>query len=319
VSVVIPTFNHARFVVQAVDSALRQTVEPADVVVVDDGSTDDTRSRLAPYFDRIRYLVQPNQGVSAARNLGVRAGRGGFVAFLDSDDVWHPRKLERQMAAFDRHADLGLLGTAMFEWPAAAFPGAGDNLESTVTRVSWPDLVVRNYLVTSSVVVRRTLLERAGEFDTRMQGPEDRDLWLRVAEHAAVGNLDEPLTGYRSVEGSLSKRPAACAAGMQRLLQKLDERNVWQGRWLLRRKAYSYVHHSCAYVYAAAGRPRTAVAKSLRSLVWYPIPYRRREVGVPFERVLRLIVNLLRVGGLKPAESPRATEPNGALCEISTV
>src|SRR5205085_8827028 len=102
----------------------------------------------------------------------------------------------------------------------------------------------RNYLTTSSVVVRREVLDRAGRFDSTLQGPEDRDLWIRVAEAAPIANLDLCLTGYRDVVGSVSKQAERCEAGMLRILSKLDAQKVWRGRWLLRRKAYSYVYHS---------------------------------------------------------------------------
>src|SRR5262245_24730960 len=96
VSVVIPTFNRAHLITGAIESVLAQTLPPLEIIVVDDGSTDDTPERLAPYLDRIVFLGQENRGVSAARNAGIQAARGNLIAFLDSDDVWHPRKIEIQ-------------------------------------------------------------------------------------------------------------------------------------------------------------------------------------------------------------------------------
>src|SRR5436305_5180727 len=97
VSVVIPTYNCGGLVAEAVGSVLAQSRLPAEIIVVDDGSRDDTRERLAPFGDRIRYVCQANQGVSAARNLGVQHARGEVIAFLDADDIWHPRRLELQL------------------------------------------------------------------------------------------------------------------------------------------------------------------------------------------------------------------------------
>lgn len=312
VSVVIPTYNRGRLLVQSVASVLAQTVPAAEILVIDDGSTDDTAQRLAPYLDRVRYLPQRNQGVSAARNHGVRAATGALLAFLDSDDVWHPRKLELQLRVFERQLELGMLGTHSFAWPAAAFPAVNGE---RVTNVSWEQLAVRNYLVTSSILARREVLERAGPFDTGLQGPEDRDLWLRVAALAPVANLELPLTGYRQVAGSLSKQAVACQTGMLKILRKLDDSDAWRGRRLLRRKAYSYVNHSCAYLHGAAGNYPTSLLNSLRSLAWYPLPYRREEVDIAAERPRRMLVNLLRWLGLKPAEPPSvaAEEADDAL------
>src|SRR5712664_3388839 len=97
VSVIIPTYNCARFVVEAIESVLAQTVVPTEIVVVDDGSVDDTQERLRSYHGRIRYFRQGNGGVSAARYRGMREAQQEFIAFLDADDVWHPRKLELQL------------------------------------------------------------------------------------------------------------------------------------------------------------------------------------------------------------------------------
>ncbi len=312
VSVVIPSFNSAHLVTQAIESVLAQTVVPAEVLVVDDGSADDTRERVAPYAPRVRYLHQSNQGVSAARNRGVAAATQPFVAFLDADDVWHPHKTELQMGAFERHPELGLVGTGHFAWPADSFPDVGGGGTGAITSVSWSQLVVRNYLSTSSIVARRAVLREAGPFDTAMQGPEDRDLWLRVAETAPVANLELPLMGYRDVQGSVSKQGARCQAGMLRILEKLDERAAWGGRWLLRRKSYSYVYHACACIYAGAGEHAESLSCSLKSLLWYPLPYGRGEVTTRGERLRRLLVNFLRWAGLKRGPTPRPTAPRRA-------
>ena len=320
VSVVIPTYNSARFVTQAIDSLLAQTAPPAEIIVVDDGSTDDTRDRLLPYRGRILYLPQQNGGVSAARNHGVQRATGAFVAFLDADDVWHPRKLELQMEAFRRQPELGLLGTDCFDWPARSFPEVNPATATGVDVIPWEWLVVRNYLSTSSVVVRRALLERVGPFDTGMQGPEDRDLWLRVAEIAPVGNLHLPLMGYRLVPGSVSKQAHRCQAGMRRILDRVGERRGWGGRWWLRRKAHSYIDHSCAYLFDAAGNRGTALLNLVQSFAWYPFPYRRDEVATRFERPKRLLVVLLRLLGLKrTAPTPPAALEEGDLDAVAAL
>src|SRR3990167_8128796 len=109
VSVVIPTYNYARYLPQAIDSVLGQTYPHIEVVVVDDGSTDESRDVLRAYGSRIRWVQQERQGVSAARNRGVRESRGDLVAFLDADDRWLPTKLERQVARWCNEPELGLV------------------------------------------------------------------------------------------------------------------------------------------------------------------------------------------------------------------
>src|SRR4051794_21607577 len=233
VSVIIPTYNSAALVTAAVESALAQTNPPAEIIVIDDGSTDDTRERLSRY--RVRYFPQQNQGVAAARNLGLREATGELIAFLDADDVWHPRKLELQIAAIEANTHLVLLGTTLFDWPVEQPTKV--NRTGVIKPIPWRKLAVKNHLVTSSIVVRRTALAQTGDFDTALQGPEDHDLWLRLAEAGVVATLDLPLTGYRQVPGSLSRQATTMRAGMRQILRKLDQRQAWRGERWLRRKA----------------------------------------------------------------------------------
>jgi glycosyltransferase involved in cell wall biosynthesis len=297
VTVVVPTYNSGHLVGDALASVLAQTVPPEAVIVIDDGSTDDTAARLAQYGARVRAIRQPNQGVSATRNRGVREARSEFVAFLDADDVWHPRKLEVQLSVLRARPDFGLLGTRTYPWPGEVPELLGEPAAVPLVPVSWELLAVRNVFVTSSVLVRRAVLERVGEFDTRLQGPEDHDLWLRVAEVAPAANLDLPLTGYRDIPGSLSKQARRMEEGMLRIIAKLGERGAWRGRPWLRRKAYSMVYHQSAYMYGQAGAHGVAVGRSLRSLACYPWPYRAGECKAAFERPKWLIRSLLNLLG----------------------
>lgn len=295
VTVVVPSYNSGHLIGEAVASVLAQTVPPEVVIVVDDGSTDDTADRLARSGARVRYIHQPKQGVSAARNRGLREARSEFVAFLDADDVWHRRKLELQLAVLRAKSDVGLVGTSTYSWPGKAPELSRQPTEGRLVPVPWELLAVRNVFVTSSVLIRRTVLDRVGEFDTRLQGPEDHDLWLRVAEVTRTGNLDVPLTGYRDVPGSLSKQPRRMEEGMLRIIAKLGARGAWRGRSWLRRKAYSLVYLQSAYMYGQAGAHRTAIARSIRSIACYFWPYRASECKASFERpkwLLRSLINL---------------------------
>ncbi|HJZ56525.1 MAG TPA: glycosyltransferase [Gemmataceae bacterium] len=308
VSVVIPSFNCGRLVVQAVESVLAQTSRPTEIIVVDDGSTDDTRERLVRYRDYVRYVYQPNQGVSAARNHGIRLATQEFVAFLDADDVWHPLKMQLQMPLFGQSPAPPMVGSSQFDWPASRFPDVDLARPFRVSAMDWAYLVVKNDLPTSSIVVRRSVLERVGPFDLSLQGPEDRDMWLRVAEIAPIARVELPLMGYRDVPGSVSKQADRCRTGLLRILRKQDQTGRWRGRWLLRRKAYSYVYHTCSEIYNTGGRYPAAAANCLKSLLWYPLAYRPVEVTTRAERPKRLAVSLLRWCRLKAPARPRPAE-----------
>jgi glycosyltransferase involved in cell wall biosynthesis len=302
ISVVIPTYNRGPLLVEAIVSVLAQTVAPLEILVIDDGSTDDTRERLVPYLDRIEYVLQENRGVSAARNRGVESARGELIAFLDADDVWHPRKLERQLASLAESPHLGLLGTGVFDLPSPRLTEVSAIGSGSLAVVSWSQLVVKNYFVTSSIVARRDILVRAGLFDTELQGPEDYDLWLRVAEVAPVANLEVPLTGYRMVQEGLSRQATTMHACMKRILWKVDTRRAWRERRWLRRKAYSYFNYSTAYMFGVSGEQTKALFGVLKSFVWYPWPYRRTEVRMSWARLKLLAVAFLRLLGALPRE-----------------
>jgi glycosyltransferase involved in cell wall biosynthesis len=306
VSVVIPTYNSGRLVVEAIASALAQTHQPAEVIVVDDGSTDDTRARMAAFESPVRYVYQENQGVAAARNRGIREATGEFVAFLDADDVWHPRKLEIQLECLRRNPELGLVGTSTVDWPNEPFPSGERFANPEPALVRLKDLVVRNQFVTSSVLVRRPVLDRIGEFDRALHGPEDYDLWLRVAQATAVANLPLPLTGYRDVPASLGKQAVTMERGIGIILEKLHSAGAFRGRWLLERKAWSFYRYTCAYMYGSAGSHSTAIWLMVRSLIGYPLPYRRHEVRMPLARVRMLARACVRmIARAKPAEARR--------------
>jgi glycosyltransferase involved in cell wall biosynthesis len=311
-SVVIPAYNSGRYLVQAIKSAASQTVPPSEIIVVDDGSTDDTRERLAPYAGRVTYIPQENQGASAARNRGVEAATGELIAFLDADDVWHPRKTEIQLQAMAERPELGLLGSGTFDWPTREFPAVAPQA-AVVRPISWSHLVVRTTLATSSVIARRRTLERVGPFDVTLQGPEDRDLFLRVAEVTAVAEINLALTGYRNSPGSLSKQVKTCEMGMRKILRRLDDRGAWGSCSPLRRKSYSYMYHNCSYLHGALRDYPRALAYQWRSFGWYPLPYHPDEVSTAFERPKRLAVNVLRWLRLKsPEPQPLGTFVDGS-------
>ncbi len=195
VSVIIPAFNAEKYVRETLDSVLAQTYPALEVIVVDDGSTDSTPSILSEYGERIRVIRQPNRGSAVARNVAVSAANGAWVAFIDADDLWRPEKLSRQMECCTRypvsHTDSVCFGEAM----------AGEVLRSSVTtpyagRVL-PQLLVRNFISNSTVMMRRELYLQYGGLNESLHGVEDWALWLRVCADHELGYLPEPVVRYR--------------------------------------------------------------------------------------------------------------------------
>lgn len=207
VSIIIPTYNHARFIVQAVEAALAQTYPALEIIVVDDGSTDETAALLEPYQGQITVLHQSNSGVAAARNAGVQIAQGEYYLFLDADDWIPPHKLAKQMAVFQTNPELGVVYSA---WQYIAEKDghvlgemrpqkAGDVLEDLLLR--------RFHCVPGAAIVRRVPLEQVGLFDPDCPAAADTDLWVRLAYAGYhFGYVNEPLLHYRQVSGSMSNQ-----------------------------------------------------------------------------------------------------------------
>jgi glycosyltransferase involved in cell wall biosynthesis len=192
VSVVIPTFNRAAFVVQAIESVLAQTYPHQEIIVVDDGSTDQTAQVLSAYNGRISCVITPHRGPSAARNAGLRAARGERIAFLDSDDLWLPDKLQQQMIFCRENPTVAICQTEEI-WMRN-----GTRLPQKAKHKKYSGWIFEQCLPLcivspSAVLIHRTVFDRVGAFDESMQACEDYDLWLRIAAHYPVYLVDEPL------------------------------------------------------------------------------------------------------------------------------
>jgi glycosyltransferase involved in cell wall biosynthesis len=208
VSVIVPVYNRPVYVRQAVDSALAQECPGGfEVIVVDDGSTDDTPQVLAGYGDRIRVVRQRNGGAAAARNAGIGAAQGEYFALLDSDDLWMPGKLAAQVALLDAHPDAGFAHSDVEEFFEG---GTGKRWTRRPEIVSGDVLKVllrRNVIHTMSVMIRRRAIEEVGDFDPRYPPCEDWDLWLRICEHRPVVGDARPWVRTRVHEGGISADP----------------------------------------------------------------------------------------------------------------
>jgi len=233
VSVVIPAYNSSSFLVEAIDSALDQTYPVCEIIVVDDGSTDNTTHVLREYIQqgKIVYVHKKNGGPAAARNLGIARSKGEFIALLDADDIWLPEKLKRQMRLFQNehialvYSDMEFFGAATkykscFE--------AGNPFRGDVAKM----LINGNFIPTSSVVIRKSVFVEVGGFneDTHFFAVEDYHLWLRVAARYGFDFSDSILVRYRVHGAQISRNVVKTYRGLRTVYGDLL-RHVLMQQW----------------------------------------------------------------------------------------
>lgn len=283
VSVIIPNYNYARFLPQAIDSALAQTYSPVEVIVVDDGSQDDSLTVLKAYGARLRWVSQRNQGVAAARNHGVRLSQGSYLAFLDADDYWLPAKLERQLARLRQNPALGLVycGTAEFN-ETGSLSLRQDGIEGAVLA----DLLLLRrpafFGGGSGFVVPRALFDEVGGFDERLSTSADWDLACRVALRRPFGFVPEILLKYRLHRSNMHANVRVMERDMLRVYAKIFDSAPAEVQ-ALRRASYGQLHMVLAGSYFQAGQYQQFARHALKSL-WLAPMNAVRLLGYPWRR-----------------------------------
>ncbi len=290
ISVVIPNYNYQQYVGEALDSVLAQSFPAHEIIVVDDGSTDDSVRVVSSYGDKVRLIEQQNQHLSAARNTGIRAAAGNWIALLDSDDLWHPLKLEFQIRALEQHPDWAFVSSQPDETDDFPQP-----LEPTPTpearTIDIRDFITKNQMSGSDALIRKDCFDDTGLFDTSLRSCEDRDMWHRLTRLYKGGQLQLPLYQYRkhplqmnhNIEVMIDTRKTV----INRLFQnnpdlKPFERQAWSNHFF--ETAVSYRDH--------VNRPFAALGNALISLAKYPGNY---YPGITSKRIKFLAVTLMRI------------------------
>ncbi|HKG62252.1 MAG TPA: glycosyltransferase family A protein [Pyrinomonadaceae bacterium] len=229
VSIIIPAYNVVRFISETLDSVFAQTFENYEVIVINDGSRDSIELEriLNPYLERICYLKQENHGAGAARNTGLRAARGKYIAFLDADDVWLPDYLEKQVSFIESdggydlvYCDALLIGDS--PWAGKAYMER-DPSNGPVTLEAL--LGERCMVITSGALARRDAIMEVGLFDESLRNSQDFDLWVRLArrENARMNFQRRVLLRHRAHQGSLASDAIRSVEGELKVLRRVRE------------------------------------------------------------------------------------------------
>jgi len=270
VSVIIPTYNRADLLAQAINSVLAQAYPQVEIIVADDGSTDDTAAVVAAYGDRVRYLALPHSGLPAAtRNAGIRAATGDLLAFLDSDDLFLPHKLAVQAAALAQNPTAGLAysnGVYFRTTPAAP---VGRVLDGLPVPSGWVfgQLLVGNFLAPPVVLIRRSALDAVGLFDESPDffAVEDFDLWMRLAAYTPFVYAPGDVAAIRRHAGGISRNTTRLRRSVLAVLATCDRRfpALMQQHAAARHEAYALSHGAVAAAEARERRWRPALSHGI--------------------------------------------------------
>lgn len=257
VSTLMPVYNGAAYVGQAIESVLAQREVDVELIVIDDGSTDDTPQILAGFGDRIRVLRQSNAGHVKARNNGARIATGEWLAFLDADDEWLPDKLIKQLARTDQRTQVVYTERMNFGEVERLTTKQSDSQELLEGDIFEPLLTHGNFVTVSSVLIRRDVFDQLGGFEESLLVCEDWDMWLRyTAQGGHIGVVREPLTRYRWHSGAMTRNLRRMLEGR---LQVVDRALTTPRGQTLRRDIV-----------------RKALAKCWEISAWYAAPVDRR-------------------------------------------
>ncbi|MGH9541796.1 MAG: glycosyltransferase family 2 protein [Terriglobales bacterium] len=310
VSAIVPCYNTAKYLPAALDSVIAQTYGDWEIVLVDDGSTDNTPAIAAEYKkrlgDRLQYVRQENRGLSAARNTAIRSARGEFLAILDADDIWLPERLARGVALMDADAEVALLHSGVLFMDAAGQPlfHPRQDRRRLSGRIARQIYTREIHLPCPTVLIRASVLRSVGLFDEGMRATEDRDLWFRIASRHKVGYVDDVLAGYRVSAGSMSSDLDRMRSAQRAFARK--HYRAGSVSWSEQRRAMAGIHHEMADAQRARGHGWRALGWRLRAAV--DDPFSPSCLGGILQEVRKLPVlnRRVRVNDTGPSARPRA-------------
>lgn len=266
ISVVIPAYNASRFLSRCLQSVFAQTRRPEEVLVVDDGSSDDTAARARELGARV--ISRANGGLSAARNTGIHFASGDWIALLDADDVWEPKKLELQAEQISDETVLVYTGIRIFD-----DSGVREEQPAVDVLSARKMLRYRNPITPSTVLVRRDAVLRDGGFREDIRACEDWEMWFRLMQAGQFAAIPDPLTGYYVYSSSLSAKPDRMLLALDQIIDSTllkDLKGV--DRWAWRQRIRS-VQLTSAGLIARDNKQKEELYYMSRSLCSWPSPF----------------------------------------------
>lgn len=289
ISVIIPAYNYAHYLPAAMDSVLQQDYPHFELIIVDDGSTDNTPAVVAAYGERVRYVHQKNAGLPAARNTGIRAARHEHVCFLDADDVLRPSVLREAMQTMSRLAPA----FAIVAFPSQYIDGAGKLLptkrfvRNQGEEITGRDIILKTRFGTTGLLAKREVFAECGFFDETLRSSEDRDMWIRISQHRRIFLHGEQLVLIRRHPNSMSRNSERMKQNMRRVIAKARQaRCVPPGNVFFWLRVRAFFYFQTAWMFFDERQQGKAIREMLLSLLHWPWFFDSARLNEP--RLFRL-------------------------------
>jgi len=254
VSVIIPAYNKAELTIKTVESVLKQTYKDIEIIVVNDGSTDDTEKKLTQFGDSIVYIYKENGGACSARNLGIKKSSGSYIALIDCDDIFYPDKILKSVQYLENNTNVGCVQTAV---------NLIDDHDNVVGSIQLPEkkvagwiaeqLFLTNLVNSQTLLIRKECFDKVGLFDESIFIPADWDMWLRLSEQYEFGYIDVPLSGYRVTENYTISHLQSYLKDQFHVSEKAIKRGKIPITERLKNKRHANVFYSVGKLYGARG------------------------------------------------------------------
>ena len=287
VSVIIPAFNAEKYIHETITSVLNQTFTNFEIIVVDDGSTDNTASIVESFGKKVKLYKRLNQGVSSARNYAVSKSKNNWLAFIDADDLWTDDKLNIQISSLNGAS-----------WSHTNSIYIGENQNGKISRSDltpqyggqvFEHLILNNFITTSTVMIKKDIFLNHHGFDETMIALEDWKLWLKIAEKETISYVEEPLAYYRVYSGSTSRRARIILPIHIDLINSIFSDNEINQKYLsMKRKAISNSYSICSYIAEDSKDFRHSFFYALSSLYFDALNPNK------VKRLLRTVISLIR-------------------------
>jgi glycosyltransferase involved in cell wall biosynthesis len=264
-----------------------QTYRNIEFIVVDDGSTDNTKYMLQQYGSKIKYIFQNNSGPSAARNVGIRLSSGEIIAFLDADDIWMPNKLELQIQLMQQHDGIGLVGCGTYNIDSLGQIIAGpfiiENYKDSKTLLR--DIMLRAVMLgTPNVLIKKECFNKVGLFDESLRGAEDWEMWIRIVKCYDIKFVEEPLVMTR-IHGTNTSNNVEL---MKSCALKVVSSDLYRGKRLLSIKARSNIYTMAGIAYIESDNRYLALANLLKAAISYPLKVNKTDGK--YRRLIKCII-----------------------------